>query len=54
MIKYYIARLVIWAVNVVQARRNNDTELINGILTNYSNIISDSSRYNTNDDDLEW
>ena len=49
--KYYIARLIIWAVNVVQARRNSDTELVTNVLTNYSTILNKSS---DKDDELIW
>ena len=51
MMKYYVARLIIWAVNVVQARRDSDTKLVNSVLTNYSNILNKSSKA---DDDLDW
>ena len=53
MLKYYIARLVLWAVTIVQARRNSDTELVTKVLTNHSNLISNSSR-SSNTDDLMW
>ena len=49
--KYYIARIVLWAVNVVQTRRDNDTKLITNNLVNYSNIIGKSS---DEDDELIW
>ena len=51
MMKYYVARLIIWAVNVVQARRDSDTKLVNSVLTNYSTILNKSSKA---DDDLDW
>ena len=51
MMKYYVARLVLWAVNVVQKRRNSDTELVTNVLTNYSTILNKSS---DKDDELIW
>ena len=51
MIKYYLARLILWAVNVVQTRRNSDSKLVTNVLTNYSTILNKSS---DKDDELIW
>ena len=50
MIKYYLARLILWSVSVVQARRDSDTKLVTNVLTNYSNILDTNDK----DDDLKW
>ncbi len=42
MIKYYLARLILWAVNVVQTRRNSDSKLVTNVMTNYSTILNTS------------
>lgn len=66
MIKYYLARLVLWATNVVQQRVKKDNELVTNVVTNYDYILNDllkpkvsrkvSLNYSINDDDddLKW
>ena len=66
MIKYYLARLVLWATNVVKQRVKKDNELVTNVVTNYDYILNDllkpkvsrkvSLNYSINDDDddLKW
>ena len=66
MIKYYLARLVLWATNVFQQRVKKDNELVTNVVTNYDYILNDllkpkvsrkvSLNYSINDDDddLKW
>ena len=41
MIKYYLARLVLWATDVVQKRVKRDNELVTNVVTNYDYILND-------------
>ena len=66
MIKYYLARLVLWATDVVQKRVKKDNQLVTNVVTNYDYILNDllkpkvsrkvSLNYSINDDDdnLKW
>ena len=66
MIKYYLARLVLWATDVVQKRVKRDNELVTNVVTNYDYILNDllkpkmkqvSQKVSLNysiDDDNDW
>ena len=67
MIKYYIARLVLWATDVVQKRVKRDNELVTNVVTNYDYILNDllkpkmnqvsrkvSLIYSLEEDDNDW
>ena len=67
MIKYYLARLVLWATDVVQKRVKRDNELVTNVVTNYDYILNDllkpkmkqvsqkvSLNYSIDDDDNDW
>ena len=67
MIKYYLARLVLWSVNIVQARVKRDNELVTNVVTNYDYILNDllkpkmkqvsrkvSLNYSLEEDDNDW
>jgi hypothetical protein len=64
MIKYYLARLVLWATDVVQKRVRKDNELVTNVVTNYDYILNDllrpkvsrkvSLNYSIDDDDDDW
>ena len=67
MIKYYIARLVLWATDVVQKRVKRDNELVTNVVTNYDYILNDllkpkmnqvsrkvSLNYSLEEDDNDW
>tara|TARA_R110002020_G_scaffold470765_1_gene696903 strand:+ start:765 stop:944 length:180 start_codon:yes stop_codon:yes gene_type:complete len=59
MIKYYLARLVLWATDVVQARVKRDNQLVTNVVTNYSYILNDllKPKVTSNvieEDDNDW
>ena len=59
MIKYYIARLVLWATDVVQKRVKRDNELVTNVVTNYDYILNDllKPKVKSNvveEDDNDW
>ncbi len=67
MIKYYLARLVLWATDVVQKRVKRDNELVTNVVTNYDYILNDllkpkmnqvsrkvSLNYSLEEDDNDW
>ena len=67
MIKYYLARLVLWATDVVQKRVKKVNELVTNVVTNYDYILNDllkpkmkqvsqkvSLNYSIDDDDNDW
>ena len=59
MIKYYLARLVLWATDVVQARVKRDSQLVTNVVTNYDYILNDllKPKVTSNvieEDDNDW